>query len=196
MKKPFKNGEHSEAERKSDLPPAPLSPSRMGATTGLSRDKGTSHAVEPDLFPEDPKSTIADYSLKDRGIIVRHWLNYQHKPNGKDYGKSSTVPDQSLTIRELIERAQRGYPLDAVRTPFYNGEDDDMPDIKNFDLTELHELRQWTNQKIKEGENFVREIRRKAQEQETKEYYEKKLKEAEERENKLKTASAAKTAGS
>lgn len=88
---------------------------------------------------------------------------------------SLTVPDQSLSIREIIERTKRGYPVDGEKTVFYNGEDDDMPDIRRMDLTELHDLQNWTKQRIKIAEDEKHDNYRKAQAKKTEEYYREKF---------------------
>lgn len=51
---------------------------------------------------------------------------------------SLTVPDQTMTVREIMERYARGLPIGGSRLPSYD-EEDDMPDIKTLDLTEREE---------------------------------------------------------
>ena len=51
---------------------------------------------------------------------------------------SKTVPDQTMTVREIMERYARGLPIGGSRLPSYD-EEDDMPDIKTLDLTEREE---------------------------------------------------------
>lgn len=71
------------------------------------------------------------------------FMNYMEEPylgelNGMP---SETVPDQAMTVREIMERFSRGLPLGGMRIPEYD-EDDDMPDIRRLDLAERQELRE------------------------------------------------------
>lgn len=148
----------------------------------MKQKQGLNRKLTP-IVEEQPKIEFSEKKVVN--FQVRNMLNYnsidvkRHEPGG---GKSKTIPDQSLTIKELIQRSQRGYPLDASYTTFYNGEDDTLPDLRKLDLTELHELRDWTNSKIKDGEKFIKEQYEKAQAKDTEEYYRKKFaKEAEEK---------------
>ena len=57
---------------------------------------------------------------------------------GKDMGKSMTVPDQNLTIKELLDRHSRGVPLGA---PQLKGEYFDTEIPKFDDLTDALEYK-------------------------------------------------------
>lgn len=69
---------------------------------------------------------------------------------------SLTVPDLSLTVREIIERHSRGLSLPHSSEPLYDGDedavsfDDNHEDIfdQSLDLVERHELMQSNNSKI------------------------------------------------
>lgn len=78
---------------------------------------------------------------------VKNTLNYNEF--NKDYEvntlPSLTIPDQNMSIREIIDRYSRGLPVTSF-TPVYEGEDFDLPDPKTLDLVERHEMAQ----KIKE----------------------------------------------
>lgn len=52
---------------------------------------------------------------------------------------SMTVPDQTMSIRTILERYSRGLPIGG-RTDEYYDEDDTMPDYRTLDLTEIAEL--------------------------------------------------------
>lgn len=58
----------------------------------------------------------------------------------KDYEKlssiSKTVPDQSMTIREIKDRYARGIPFLGGKQEIWHGEDNDMPDITHMDLAD------------------------------------------------------------
>ncbi len=62
----------------------------------------------------------------------------------KNYEKNSqpslTVPDQTMSIRTILERHSRGLPISSLGNPIYNGPDDDLPDFRTLDLAERQEL--------------------------------------------------------
>lgn len=49
---------------------------------------------------------------------------------------SKTVPDQTMSIKEIMERYARGLPIEAGKVPIYHGEEDEIPDLKRMDLSE------------------------------------------------------------
>ena len=54
-------------------------------------------------------------------------------------GISQTVPDQSMTVNELLDRHQRGLPIKAYDPVYY---DDDVPNIHAMDLVDIAEMRE------------------------------------------------------
>jgi hypothetical protein len=53
---------------------------------------------------------------------------------------SLTVPDQTMSVKEILERYARGLPLGAgERVPMYD-EEDDLPDPRTLDLVDRQEL--------------------------------------------------------
>ncbi len=65
----------------------------------------------------------------------------------KDMGKSMTLPDQNLTIQQLLERHSRGVPLGAVDK---QGEYFDTEVPRFNDLTEMLEYKKELEEKRKE----------------------------------------------
>ncbi len=61
----------------------------------------------------------------------------------KNYKKftqpSLTVPDQTMSIKTILERYTRGLPVGG-RTDVVFDEDDTMPDYRTLDLTEIADL--------------------------------------------------------
>lgn len=65
---------------------------------------------------------------------------------------SMTVPDQSLTIREIMDRYARGLPLD-IKTPQWDENadlDDILPDPRTMDISERAELALTAKQELAE----------------------------------------------
>lgn len=52
---------------------------------------------------------------------------------------SMTVPDQTLTIREIIANSQNGVPSNVGRVPIYRGEEL-FPDFERLDLSEKYDI--------------------------------------------------------
>lgn len=85
---------------------------------------------------------------------------YNYKPERKpiNYGVSLTEPDQSLTIKEILERSMMG--LSTV--PYRDSEDwedaesyldgDDLPEPGDFDYVDLMNLRNENRRKNREIE--------------------------------------------
>lgn len=68
---------------------------------------------------------------------------------------SQTVPDQSLSLRELVARHQRGIPMEG-KAPIYD-EEDFGPDPRTMDLTEIQEELDAIDEREKERQEKVRE---------------------------------------
>lgn len=54
---------------------------------------------------------------------------------------SLTVPDQSMSIKTILERYARGLPVGGRLDEYYD-EEDTMPDYRTLDLTEIADLQQ------------------------------------------------------
>lgn len=72
---------------------------------------------------------------------VKNSLNANDFP--KNYRKieqpSLTIPDQTMSIKTILERYSRGLPIGG-RNDMYYDEDDDLPDPRTLDLAERQEL--------------------------------------------------------
>lgn len=72
---------------------------------------------------------------------VKNSLNAKDFP--KNYRKiltpSLTVPDQTMSIRTILERYSRGLPVGGRLDVIYD-EDNDLPDPRTLDLAERQEL--------------------------------------------------------
>ena len=68
---------------------------------------------------------------------------------------SMTIPDQTMSIKTLLERYAKGLPLDGVKTPIWQeGEDfDDLPDPRRMDLSERQEFAEQVRQELAELSN-------------------------------------------
>lgn len=76
----------------------------------------------------------------------REWvLSQSHLEHPK--GVSMTVPDESLTIKEILERFRRGQPLsihtrDVLYDPESNFDSQDLEEVSRMDITDRSQLAQ------------------------------------------------------
>lgn len=104
--------------------------------------------------------------------IVRTWLNNHLFPkHGEVNNKPSlTLPDQSLTVKQMLDRQSKGLPYNVVTAePMYYGEDE-MPDLKKMDLSEIQDMREFIQEKIKTAQAEAVENRKKRDEAERAEF--------------------------
>lgn len=51
-------------------------------------------------------------------------------------GVSMTIPDQTMSLREIMRRFNAGLPIEGVKVPLYDDEDAPLVDIATLDLAE------------------------------------------------------------
>lgn len=83
---------------------------------------------------------------------VRNSLNYKPQKGKKFVQESSTVPDQTLPIRILLERHSRGIPLpSATRIPIYEEDSDSLGiNPKTLDLVDFQQIAMENSRVIEE----------------------------------------------
>lgn len=82
---------------------------------------------------------------------VKNSLNVsQFEKNYKVFTQPSlTIPDQSMSIKTILERYARGLPVGGRLDEYYD-EDDVLPDPRTLDLAERQELAEQYIQEINE----------------------------------------------
>jgi len=68
---------------------------------------------------------------------------------------SQTIPDQAMSVRELLNRYASGQPLGGTE-PIYEGEDGDGIDPRRLDLAERQELEIKARQELAEIEERLK----------------------------------------
>lgn len=62
-------------------------------------------------------------------------------PGKITYGPSLTVPDQTMSLREILSRHSRGLPISGVKVnPEYHGDTEDLVDFRTMDLAEKEDF--------------------------------------------------------
>jgi hypothetical protein len=84
--------------------------------------------------------------------MIKHSMNAHNfeKNYEKNTLPSMTIPDQTMSIRTILERHSRGLPIDGIKVPIYEGEENDLPDWRRLDLVERQELAHLYTNEIKE----------------------------------------------
>lgn len=82
---------------------------------------------------------------------------YHGRP--KSSQPSLTIPDQTMSLRTILDRYARGMPLTGYAgAPVYDGEAE-LPDIRKMDLTELRDFKTKIQDDIKRfGEQQARDM--------------------------------------
>lgn len=78
---------------------------------------------------------------------VRNWLNAEPAPGEINLLPSLTIPDDSMSVQEILHRHVRGLPLSGQKVPIYD-QFSDLPDPRRLDLAEQQELRQKFTQEL------------------------------------------------
>jgi len=68
-------------------------------------------------------------------------MTYEHNPKADPvpYAESLTIPNQSMTVLQMVQRYQKGLPIDGQAFPLYQGEDA-LPDISHLDLADQQQI--------------------------------------------------------
>ncbi len=71
---------------------------------------------------------------------------------------SMTIPDQTMSIRTILERHSRGLPIDGIKVPIWDGEENDLPDWRTLDLADRQELAHLYQQEIKDIKSRYKKV--------------------------------------
>ncbi len=91
--------------------------------------------------------------MKIKNFMNYHTFDKKYEKNGKP---SLTIPDQTMSIRELLRRYASGLPLGGSKEPIYEGEDGDGVDPRRLDLAERQELEIAARQELAEIEERLK----------------------------------------
>lgn len=87
---------------------------------------------------------------------LRHSLNYEGSKGEVNTQPSETVPDQSLTVKEIYQRFASGRPLSKSRNLHFTG-DDFFPESRSLDLVDMHDEYLNASQARADAENKLQE---------------------------------------
>ena len=91
-----------------------------------------------------------------------HAYEKQYEINTKP---SLTIPDQTLSVKEIMDRFVRGLPVEGAKIPIYEGDESDLPDLSKMDLTERQETIERIKNEVETIRTRVRKPKAKPEEQ-------------------------------
>lgn len=83
---------------------------------------------------------------KFKNTFNAHTFTKKYEKNTKP---SVTVPDQTMSLREILTRYAHGLPIDSMKTPIYEGEEY-VPDPQFMDLADREEFKKQAYREIEE----------------------------------------------
>lgn len=91
--------------------------------------------------------------------VFKH--HYNSIPSKGEFNRqpSMTVPNQSMSVAEMIDRHNAGLPIQGSANPMYYGEID-FPDFSKMDLIDLQEFKEATQMRIQELRQKRQELKR------------------------------------
>lgn len=118
--------------------------------------------------------TVRKYYLNKQKLISMkfrtQYNNHEHPKVANEKGdiKGKSMPEQSLTIRQMLERQRLGMPvMGNIKVPVYHPEEVFIPDFNSMDLAEIEELKRNLNNSVadlkkKYKEEYDSALRKKA----------------------------------
>lgn len=99
-------------------------------------------------------------TTKKQPVTTRHsngpdWIKTPY--NAKQFPRyaevntlpSMTIPDQTMSLKVLLERFARGLKVTGEKFPIYHGEEA-FPDLAKMDLSEIHALKKQVDEDVRE----------------------------------------------
>jgi hypothetical protein len=96
-------------------------------------------------YKEQVERTIQYRKKTVKTIFNADFFPVQGEINNKP---SLTIPDQTLPIREILARFAKGIPV-GVKTPIYEGEENNLPDPRTLDLVDIQNMKEAVKGEIK-----------------------------------------------
>jgi hypothetical protein len=96
--------------------------------------------------------------MKFRTPYNAHELPKQREHNTMP---SMTVPDQTMSIKEIFRRFAQGLPIEGQKVPVYD--DEYIPDVTKMDLADVQRLREENADYIKSMQERLQKPKRKTE---------------------------------
>lgn len=95
---------------------------------------------------------------------------HERKPNGYSFGVSLTIPDQTLSIREILLRYARGQSISGNNLePVYLGDNPEIPlDFPNWDIEDKQEFIKFHGERVRKMQTEIQHNQELLREEENK----------------------------
>lgn len=92
-------------------------------------------------------------------------MNIKQPSQGKTFTQPSlTIPDQTMSIRTIMERYARGLPFEDRKTPLFDTDDlSTGVDLRKLDLVDIQEMSQTHKKTIKTHKDSLEKAAKKKQ---------------------------------
>lgn len=74
----------------------------------------------------------------------------------KPYGTTMTIPDETLSVREVLKRYARGLPIHSTAIPVYDGPDIEFKDLSKMDLADREQYLEDLQKELAETQERLR----------------------------------------
>lgn len=95
-------------------------------------------------------------AIKKNPRFKNHWQKTPSK-GLHTIGESQTIPNQAISVREILRRFRSGLPLEGVVTSKPVFEEEEIPDFKKMDMTELDEYKERIKNTYEEYQNHLKD---------------------------------------
>lgn len=111
---------------------------------------------------EQTKSQNGNGNATTQVPKVKNSLNYSTSDGRVFTQPSMTVPDQTISIKELVNRFTQGLPIPVGKTPIYDesGEAEGI-DLKKLDLSEIHNMAKDVQWKLEKAQKAAEKSKQK-----------------------------------
>lgn len=92
-------------------------------------------------------------------------------------GISMTIPNQAMSVREIMLKHTRGQMIEGAREEIWDGEENDLPDPRTLDISEIHERLEETQNAIQKHRDDFTEKRKAKKSKMDKEIFDKAVEE-------------------
>lgn len=101
--------------------------------------------IKPVPLPNEPENKYGNTPVKHPYNNNEFSKNYEFNDQ-----PSQTIPDGTMTLRELLDRSGRGLPVDGSKVPIFDTDEEynDIPDPRTLDLSERAEYAEYAKQQI------------------------------------------------
>lgn len=73
-------------------------------------------------------------------LVATPFNGAQKRKEERNLLPSLTVPDQSMSVAEIMRRYANGLPIGGAKVPLWEEDEDFYPDVRTLDLAEIQDI--------------------------------------------------------